>query len=148
MVFVLYVNTRKGTLTKLYSRNSASTEWERSHHTPTQYAPKTALINTTQLFPFPFNSRHWSRHGNDYHSLVCHCQQCETKWRNAWKWGPTALHSWRNCRIADSVGQIPKCGISLNDPFKWRICHLLQCERQKCDDLVKEASTLQAGDWA
>jgi hypothetical protein len=43
MAFVLFVNIRKGTLTKLYSRSAASTEWKRSHLTPTQYAPKIAL---------------------------------------------------------------------------------------------------------
>jgi hypothetical protein len=50
MVFLLFVNTKKGNLTKLYSRTAAITEWEKSHHTTKQYALKVALSQHNTMF--------------------------------------------------------------------------------------------------
>jgi len=50
MVFLLFVNTKKENLTKLYSRSAAIREWEKSHHTTTQYALKVALSQYNTMF--------------------------------------------------------------------------------------------------
>ena len=147
-MFLLFVNTKKKEILPNYIVEVLQTQSGRevTIH-PHNTHPKSLQVNTTQRLPFPFNVPHWSWYGNDYQSSVCHRHQCETKWRNTWKCGPIARHSWTNCRMQCSVGHIPKRGISLNGSFKLQICHPLQYERQKFDDLFKDAPPLQAGDW-
>lgn len=64
--------------------------------------------------------------GNNHQSLVCRGQQCDTTWRETWKWGCIARLLWMNCRMPTWMGAMThavlcctslKCHIQLRGSF-------------------------------
>lgn len=142
MVFVLLVYTKKkGTLAKLYSRNTASTEWERS--------PYTHTIRAQNRFKLTQNNFYL------YHSAVRSGVVTDTIIR-AWcvivksvrPHEEVLKNDVLSLDIRERTFGYGPCCIPLKGPFQWQIRHLLQCKLQRSDVRGKKASPFQGGDRA